>query len=584
MQEADRYDALVSDLWKDDANGVMVFVSLCNMLITGVLLVDEPPRLVCCPPLWPHLLWKATKCYLPIRVTSRRISSNKSLGNSLLYHQMAHTSHRHLTQIILLASPLSWLTVFWLLSLVLSIVSAVSATLMQQWARRYIRMPQIPNQPRDRARVRGSLSLGVLKYRMSRTFEAAGVLLHLAVFLFFTGLVIFFSTIFKAVAIVVAVCVGLFVLMYLAMTILPIFDYCCPYVTPMSGICWHCWHTSLGFFALCTRCLVIRLHGILVPYNTGQVTSPVQRVLRDWWELLDDSVRKHGKRLKDGIRGTIVWRAIDSSAEVDPEALTWLLNGPAMADKSNVQDFVSSMPGATIVQLICSPVNDGKLFSKHLSTLLHSCTPGPTGLDDIARRRRLVISLNAVHHIARAYSDAHYELSLPKTMLEDVRTNLANIHLMRSLWADTDPDIRVTSRSICALLARSILRKSPPRDSELVWLQHVLQKPPNTIYNSRRNTSALDNMNIDSFVRGVLSNEPDDLLPEPAKCFVDTLAILMNAEDRKIIRRRPFEEGLSKLLRRVENDGRLVEVADKLHRISEAMFPTTASLLYQLLL
>jgi hypothetical protein len=27
MEEADRYDALVSDLWKDDANGVMVFVS-----------------------------------------------------------------------------------------------------------------------------------------------------------------------------------------------------------------------------------------------------------------------------------------------------------------------------------------------------------------------------------------------------------------------------------------------------------------------------------------------------------------------------------------------------------------------------
>lgn len=82
-------------------------------------------------------------------------------------------------------------------------------------------------------------------------------------------------------------------------------------------------------------------------------------------------------------------------------------------------------------------------------------------------------------------------------------------------------------------------------------------------------------MNIDSFVYGVLSNEPDDLPPEPAKCFVVTLAILMNAEDRTIIRKRPFEEGLAKLLRRVENDGHLGEVADKLRRISEAMFPYT---------
>jgi hypothetical protein len=416
---------------------------------------------------------------------------------------------------------------------------------MQQWARRYIRLPQIPSQPRDRARVRGFLFLGVLKYRMSRTFEAAGVLLHLAVFLFFAGLVIFFSTIFKAVAIVITVCVGLFVFLYLAITILPCIDYRCPYVTPMSNICWYCWHTLLGFFSLCARWLVKRLHGILVPYNTVEVTSPIQRILRDWWELLDDSVRKHGKRLNDGIQGTIIWRAIDASAEVDPEALTWLLNGPAMADKSKIQEFVSSMPGTTIVQLISSPVNDGKFFSQHLSALLQSCTPGPTGLDDAARRRRLLVCLNAVHHIARAYSSAHSGVSLPKTLLEDVRINFANIRLMRSLWTDTDPAIRVTSRSICALLARSILRKSPPRDSELVWLHHVLQQPPNTIYNSRKNISTLDNMNIDSFVHGVLSNETDDLPPEPAKNFVDTLAILMNAEDRTAIRRRPFEEGLS---------------------------------------
>jgi hypothetical protein len=49
MEEADRDSAPVSDLWKDDANGVMVFVSPVIMLISSAQWVDEPPRLVCCP-------------------------------------------------------------------------------------------------------------------------------------------------------------------------------------------------------------------------------------------------------------------------------------------------------------------------------------------------------------------------------------------------------------------------------------------------------------------------------------------------------------------------------------------------------
>jgi hypothetical protein len=145
-------------------------------------------------PPWPHLFWKVKK-----------LSSDS--GNEAAY-LLAYISQ----QLSALSPNGTYIpptpypkyspglgNSFWLLSLVLRIVSAVSATLMQQGARRYIRLPQIPSQPRDRARVRGFLFLGILKYRMSRTFEAAGVLLHLAVFLFFAGLVTFISTIFKAV-------------------------------------------------------------------------------------------------------------------------------------------------------------------------------------------------------------------------------------------------------------------------------------------------------------------------------------------------------------------------------------------------
>ena len=459
---------------------------------------------------------------------------------------------------------------FWALSLVLSLSSAVVATLMQQWARRYIRLPQVPSLPRDRARVRGLLFLGVLKYRMPRTFEVAALLLHLSVFLFFAGLVLFFFTIFKAVAIAISICVGLFGFVYLILTVLPCLDYRSPYVTPFSSIWWYCWHTSLGFFTLSARWLLKRLHGILVPYNRGNITSPKQRTLRDWWERLDASVKKHEKRLKDGIRGTILWRAMDASVDVDPKTLTWLLNGPPLADKSKIQEFLARIPGDTIVQLMCCPVQYRSIFTQYLSTLMRSCTPTSIGLDEDTRKRRLLVCLNAIHHIARAMSDVPYQVSLPETLLQDLRINFANIRLMRPLWADRDPTIRVTSRSICALLARHI--KYPPRDSELAWLQDVLGQPPTAIHNALEGHGHVGNMNIDSFAHGVLSSEAGDLPAETAVTFVDTLAILMNAGDRTAIQRSSFETGFSELLQRARNDDHLRGLVVKLRRISEAMF------------
>jgi len=55
------------------------------------------------------------------------------------------------------------------------------------------------------------LFLGTLKYDMSLAVETVPTVLHFSVFLFFAGLVIFFFTIHKAVAIAVSVSVGVFV-------------------------------------------------------------------------------------------------------------------------------------------------------------------------------------------------------------------------------------------------------------------------------------------------------------------------------------------------------------------------------------
>jgi hypothetical protein len=82
------------------------------------------------------------------------------------------------------------------------------------------------------------LFLGTLTYDMDHAVAATVMLLHLSVFLFLVGLVTFFFTINKIVAVVVSVAVGLFGVVYFTLSILACIDYSCPYRTPLSDVWW----------------------------------------------------------------------------------------------------------------------------------------------------------------------------------------------------------------------------------------------------------------------------------------------------------------------------------------------------------
>ena len=63
-----------------------------------------------------------------------------------------------------------WVNTLWLISLVLSLTCALIATLLQQWARRYIETPKYPNTLKYRARVRSLLLVGTKSYKISLIF------------------------------------------------------------------------------------------------------------------------------------------------------------------------------------------------------------------------------------------------------------------------------------------------------------------------------------------------------------------------------------------------------------------------------
>ena len=79
-----------------------------------------------------------------------------------------------------------WVNSLWFLSLVISLTCALLATLLQQWARRYLTTTQPPRlSPHKRARIRSFFADGVERFRLPLAVETLPTLLHVSLFLFF---------------------------------------------------------------------------------------------------------------------------------------------------------------------------------------------------------------------------------------------------------------------------------------------------------------------------------------------------------------------------------------------------------------
>ena len=571
MKEAEMYDNRDADAWKDDSDGILVFVRPTLPVSLFITMTS-----------WKTGLFSATVGAFIIEFY-KKLSPDSGGQTVNLLCQISQQLPNFTTGTCTPPQPgqssspsasIIWINCMWMMSLILSLTSALFATLVQQWARRYVQMPQIPGDPTQRARVRSFLFFGTRKYKMRVAIETAPTLLHFSVFLFFAGLVILFYSINKAVAIVISVSVGIFVAAYFVLTILPYIEHNCPYRTPMSNIWWYISHPSLFSGAFCFQFLFTKLHSWLVPYNLGDVHRRRQHILVPLLDFFKAAVKKHKRRLEDGFRETIVQRAQELSNNVDAEALTWWLQLPALAEESKAQNILECIPKETVVQLMAVPIESGKpCFREHLLSLLRSCGPGLlTGRPDEERRTRLLVCLHVIHRIAHASVDGKLE----DDVVNFVRSNFANVGRMREMWADSDIEVRITSRSICALLARCLLRRWDLQGPELGWLQDVIGEQSGEIFDSGE--TKREHMNLKAFVYGLLLGHDGDLPVEHATTFTETLAILMDAGIQSPFDRTKFQNQLSALIERIEQDTTegSGEMAETLHQMFEYFLPAPA--------
>ncbi|KAN0118889.1 hypothetical protein V8E52_004661 [Russula decolorans] len=336
LDEVEEEDKRIIDAWKDDANSLVTFTGLFSAIV-GTFIIEFYKKLSSD---------SGDQTAAVLQQISRQLPNSLNIPYSNTANQLSPPG-----------TAMVWVNALWLISLVLSLTCALIATLLQQWARRYIETPKSTNILRHRARVRSLLLFGTRLYKIPLIVEILPTLLHLSVYLFLGGLVIIFHTINKTVAIAVDVAVGVSGLAYIALSILPCLDVKCPYRTPISKILWYPCHAVLSLAALCLHRCLLGLHGLL----KRPVLPRGQGVLLRWLRSRGFSVSNHWRFLTDGLETSIIHRAVETRDE-DRGRVSWLFSRLMLGDKDKFLKFAASIPRNKIPDLI-QPIDEQKYSS-----------------------------------------------------------------------------------------------------------------------------------------------------------------------------------------------------------------------------
>jgi hypothetical protein len=230
-----------------------------------------------------------------------------------------------------------WVNALWFLSLVISLTCALLATLLQQWARRYLKITQPRYSLHKRARIRTFFSEGVEKCLLPWTADALPTLLHISLFLFFAGLVVFLCNVNLTIFTLVLSWVGLCMALYGCITCMPIIRHDSPYYTPLSL---PAWHIVTGILLLIYRFLQWFNKSVRYRYSS-------------YWRFqeLEQSCRN---ALVRGMQKTAEETAQNSPSEIDTRAFMWTFD--CLDEDHELEDFFSGLPGFRSSSVVRDPL------------------------------------------------------------------------------------------------------------------------------------------------------------------------------------------------------------------------------------
>ncbi|KAI9434945.1 hypothetical protein H4582DRAFT_726434 [Lactarius indigo] len=223
-----------------------------------------------------------------------------------------------------------FINLVWFLSLVLSLMSALLATFLQQWARRYLHAVRQNHAPHVQAHIREYFSRGAHKFYIFGLVEALPFLLLVSIHLFFAGLVAFAFRANHTVAYFTTAIVGFCVLSYIALTLMPLIFHDCPYYTPLTSVLWYAGQIiPLSYFSVLYHC-AREWYG---RWGTGG-----EKVVKS----LRDRYKNSAKSFSEGIISKLENSAKRVSVDIYSETLVRTLNW--LTEDRELEEFITGIP------------------------------------------------------------------------------------------------------------------------------------------------------------------------------------------------------------------------------------------------
>ncbi|KAH9972315.1 hypothetical protein BGW80DRAFT_383040 [Lactifluus volemus] len=425
-------DDKMAHRWQKDADGILIFTGLFSAALAALLTVsvqDLKPNPQDTSAFYLANIYKLQVLAFP-NISSANISS-------VSFIPVQPPPFFPVTSAI-------WVNSLWFLSLVVSLTCALLATLLQQWARRYVTITQPPRYshgPHKRAPIRAFFADGVEKFHLHGSVEALPALLHLSLFLFFSGLAIYLFNINYTVFSAVVWWVGLAGAIYVCVTLMPIFWHDSPYYAPLSSSVWR-FYNGVSY-------TILELLGFLwpgdrysVPFFNRMITYRI-RFIR-------------------GITNAIQDTSAVLSAETSSRILEWIIQ--ALYEDKELERFFEAIPG------FCGSTEVGDLesiFSKVEQTLIGGFsrfmrrTLSSSLVLEADKERRVITCVKTVDTAHLSYAT----MAILGTVFDNGEDVLRSVEMGRSLRSSGDKTPGLCSQGIIAGIIASV----PEREDR--WME-----------------------------------------------------------------------------------------------------------------
>ncbi|KAH9013839.1 hypothetical protein EDB85DRAFT_900820 [Lactarius pseudohatsudake] len=347
------------------------------------------------------------------------------------------------------SAPVIFVNSVWFLSLVLSLTCALIATLLQQWARRYLQMIQRNHAPHVRAHIREYFSRGARKFRIFVLVETLPFLILVSVLLFFAGLVVFAFLANHIVAYITLAIVAICFVSYIIFSLTPLRYHDCPYYTPFTSLLWY--------------------SAQIIPLSFFSVLYRGAEQLHDRWGTVSEG---RISKLENSAKQT----SMDIYKEMLVRTLHWL------SEDHELEEFVAGIPG------LCEPnavaMHDDNDDTKRTFRDVLAVLPGPMGfhaslpwsiiqlaqrtftskLPKSVQQPRTRACLRALYDIPGAIRDVLAPYAAGKHYCLEILPLLntpESLEIIGELWDTPNDDVALSVRCAAAVAAAFMI--TPPR-------------------------------------------------------------------------------------------------------------------------